>query len=92
MSMLKIPDEIKIIFQGLLSAKSQVDCNELQATSISNKKRLCELNNPTYKWKTNNTRLTNILEGYEFSGMFKIVFQNWADTETVENRFYKNGF
>ena len=72
--MMKTPDEIKIMFQGLLSAESQVDCNGLQATSIRNKKRLCELNNPSYKWKTNNTHLMEILENYEFSGMFKIVF------------------
>ena len=73
-SILKTPEQIKIMFQDLLSAKSKVDCNESQAASITNKKRLSELNNPSYKWKTNNTRLTNILEGYEFSGMFKIVF------------------
>ena len=72
--MLITPERIKEIFQDLLSARSNADCDELKATPVSNKKRLCELKNPNHKWKTHNSRLMNILENYELSGKFKIVF------------------
>ena len=73
-SMLITPEEIKEIFQDLLSAKSNADCDELKASPVSNEKRLCQLTNPSHKWKTHNSRLMKILENYEFSGIFKIVF------------------
>ena len=79
-SILKTPEEIKEMFQDRLSARSKVDCDERKATYVSNQKRLCELKNPSHKWKTHNSRLINILENYEFSGMFKIVFWIYADT------------
>ena len=68
-SLLKTPEQIKEMFQEMLFE----DCNEIVPTSNSDKKRLCELNTLSYKWKTNNTRLIKILENYEFSGLFKIV-------------------
>ena len=72
--MLKTPEEIKERIQDLLSARSNADCDELKVTPVSNEKRLCELKNLSHKWKTHDSRLMNILENYEYSGKFKIVF------------------
>ena len=67
---LKTLAEIKEMVKDKVSKSSLADCkcNEFQATSPRNKKRLCELLCPSHRWKTSDKRLMDILENYEYSG------------------------